>query len=289
MQISGKTTICGVIGDPIEHSLSPAMHNAAFQLLELDFIYVAFTVTKGRLRDALIGAKNLNIKGLNVTMPHKNAVTKYLDETESTARFVGAVNTILNDKGRLTGYNTDGLGALNALNKNGIDLEGKKLVLLGAGGAGRAIAFHAVQEVEKLVILNRTAQKAKDLAELLRRRYGRKITGKSLSARILKRELEDVDILVNATSVGMQPDRDHSLIDPSWLRSGMCVMDIVYRPKETKLEKDAKSVGARVISGVEMLLYQGASSFQIWTGHPAPVKTMRRAVLNELQKPSDHH
>jgi len=289
MEISGKTRVCGIIGDPVEHSLSPAMHNAAFQELNLDFVYVAFRVRKDELREAIAGAKSLDIKGLNVTMPHKNAVMKYLDEIEPTARSIGAVNTILNDKGRLIGYDTDGIGALKALKENGVSLDGKKLLLLGAGGAGKAIAFHAAQEVEELRILNRTTQKAKDLAKVLRKKFGKKIGGNSLSAKTIKKELEDADMLVNATSVGMYPKDDQSLIDPSWLRPSLCVMDIVYNPIETKLAKDAKFVGAKVVSGVEMLVYQGAASFKIWTNRPAPVKVMRKAILNKLSELGVHY
>jgi shikimate dehydrogenase len=289
MEISGKTRVCGIIGDPVEHSLSPAMHNAAFQELNLDFVYVAFRVRKDELKQAIVGAKSLDIRGLNVTMPHKSAVMKYLDEIDPTARLIGAVNTILNKKGRLTGYDTDGIGALKALKENGISLNGKKLLLLGAGGAGKAIAFHAAQEVEELKILNRTAQKAKDLAEVLRKKFGKKIDGNSLSAKTVRKELEDADIMVNATSVGMHPNDGQSLIDPSWLRSSICVMDIVYNPIETKLAKDAKSVGAKVVSGVEMLVYQGATSFEIWTDRPAPVKVMKQAVLNKLSELGVHH
>jgi len=289
MEISGRTRVCGIIGDPVEHSLSPAMHNAAFQELHLDFVYVAFRVRKDELREAILGAKSLDIKGLNVTMPHKNAVMKYLDEIDPTARSIGAVNTILNDEGRLRGYDTDGIGALKALKENGISLDGKKLLLLGAGGAGKAIAFHAAQEVEELKILNRTAQKAKDLAEVLRKNFGKKIGGNSLSAKTIKKELEDADIVVNATSVGMYPTDDQSLIDPSWLRPNLCVMDIVYNPIETKLAKDARFVGAKVVSGVEMLVHQGAASFEIWTNRPAPIKVMKQTILNKLSEVGVHH
>jgi len=289
MKISGKTRVYGIIGDLVEHTLSPAMHNAAFQELNLDFVYVAFRVRKDELREAIAGAKSLGIKGLNVTMPHKNAVMKYLDETDPTAISIGAVNTILNDKGRLIGYNTDGIGALKALKENGISLNGKKLLLIGAGGAGKAIALHVAQEVEELRILNRTTQKAKDLAEALCKKFGKKIEGNSLSAKTIRKELEDTDIVVNATSVGMHPNDDQSLFDPSWLRSDVCVMDIVYNPVETKLAKDAKSAGAKVVSGVEMLVYQGATSFEIWTDHPAPVKVMKQAVLSKFRESGVHH
>ena len=289
MEISGKTRVCGIIGDPVEHSLSPAMHNAAFQELNIDFVYVSFRVRKNELKEAIVGAKALDIRGLNVTMPHKNAIMKYLDEIDPTARSIGAVNTILNDKGRLVGYNTDGIGALKALKENGVSLDGKKLVLLGAGGAGKAIAFHAAQEMEELKIFNRTAQKAKDLAEVLRKKFGKKIDGNSLSAKTMKKELEDADIVVNATSVGMHPNDGQSLVDPSWLRPTLCVMDIVYNPIETKLAKDAKSVGAKVVSGVEMLVHQGAASFEIWTACPAPVKVMEQAILSKLSELGVHH
>lgn len=282
MEIPGRTKVCGIIGDPIEHSLSPVMHNAAFQELNLDFVYVAFRVKKNALRKAILGAISLDVHGLNVTMPHKNAVMKYLDKIDPTARLIGAVNTILNDEGRLIGYNTDGAGALRALKENGVGLEGKKLLLLGAGGAGKAIAFYVAQEVEKLKILNRTTPMAKELAQLLRKEFDKKIDGNSLSAEIVKDELEDADILINATSVGMHPDVNRSLVDPGWLRPDLCVMDIVYNPLETKLVKDARLMGAKVVPGIEMLVYQGASSFEIWTDHQAPVKVMKEAVLKKL-------
>jgi len=289
MKISGKTRVCGIIGDPVEHSLSPVMHNAAFEELNLDFVYVAFRVRREELREAIIGTRNLDFHGLNVTMPHKNAVMRHLDEIDSTTRSIGAVNTILNDEGRLVGYNTDGVGALKALKETGITPKGKKLLLLGAGGAGKAIAFHAAQEVEELVILNRTPQKAKKLAEVLRKDFNKKIDSNGLSIETIKEELRDTDILVNATSVGMHPKVDQSLVPPSLLRPDLCVMEIVYSPLETKLAKDAKAVGAKVASGIEMLVYQGAASFEIWTNHKAPVKAIKQAVLNKLSELGAHH
>jgi shikimate dehydrogenase len=289
MEISGKTKICGIIGDPVEHTLSPAMHNAAFNNLKLDFIYVAFRVKTNELENAMRGVRTLGIHGLNVTMPHKNLVIDCLDEIDPTAKFIAAVNTILNDNGKLIGFNTDGVGALKALKENGVDLNGKKLLLLGAGGAANAIAFHAAQEAEELVILNRTAEKAKKSAELLRRKLNKKIRANSLSASHIRGELRDSDILINATSVGMHPKVDQSPVRPEWLRPSLCVMDIVYNPIVTRLAKDAKSKGAKVISGIEMLIYQGAASFEIWTNHPAPIKTMRKAVLNKLSETGATH
>jgi len=289
MRISGRTRLCGIIGDPVEHSLSPVMHNTAFEELNLDLVYVAFRVRREELREAIIGARNLDVLGLNVTMPHKNAVLKQLDEIDSTARSIGAVNTILNDDGKLMGYNTDGVGALKALKENGITTKGKKLLLLGAGGTGKAIAFHVAHEVEELVILNRTPLKAKKLAEILRKESNKKIDGKGLSTETICEELKDTDVLINATSVGMHPDVCQTLVSPNLLKPNLCVMDIIYNPLETKLAKDAKAVGAKVVSGVEMLVYQGASSFEIWTNHPAPVKVMKQAVLNKLSELGAHH
>ena len=282
MAINGKTRVCAVIGDPVEHSLSPAMHNAAFQKLGLNLVYVAFKVTRNELKEAISGAKSLGLRGLNVTMPHKNAVIKYLDETDSTAEAIGAVNTILNEQGKLVGYNTDGKGAMIALQESGIYTEEKKMLLLGAGGAAKAIAFQAAQEAEELVILNRTPEKAEQLAELLRKKFGNKVKGRALSAEILKKELKTADILVNATPVGMHPHVNTSPIPSDLLRRDLCVMDIVYNPLETKLVEDAKAVGAKVVWGLDMLLYQGAVSFEIWTNCPAPVDVMKKAALSKL-------
>lgn len=272
----------------MEHSLSPVMQNAAFEALNLDFVYVALRVRREELRDAIIGVRSLNLFGLNVTLPHKNAILKYLDEIKPTARSVGAVNTILHDKGRLTGYNTDGIGAMNALKENGIPPNGKKLLLLGAGGAGKSIAFSAAQEVDELVILNRTHQKARELAKTLRQ-VNKNVKDNDLSNETLEEELKDTDILVNATSVGMHPNINTSPVPKSLLHPNLWVMDIIYAPLETQLAKDAKARGANLISGVEMLIYQGAASFEIWTKHPAPVTVMKRSVLDRISWLGVHH
>jgi shikimate dehydrogenase len=274
--------VCGVIGDPIEHTLSPVMHNAAFSHLKLDFVFLAFRVKAAELENAMRGMRGLGIHGLNVTMPHKNAVVKFLDELDPTVKFLGSVNTILNENGRLIGFDTDGVGALKALRENGVNPDGKRLLLLGAGGAAKAIAYSLAEEAEELCVLNRASEKAGELAELLSRTFGKKVLGGALSSSAVQRNLQDSDILINATSVGMYPNVGQSLVAPQWLKPDLCVMDIVYNPVETKLVKDAKAAGARVISGVEMLLYQGAASFEIWTGISAPVEVMRRAAMKRL-------
>jgi shikimate dehydrogenase len=282
MAISGKTHVCGVIGDPIEHTLSPAIQNAAFNHLKLDFVFLAFHVEAADLENAIRGMRGLGIHGLNVTMPHKSAVIACLDEVDSTVKFLGSANTILNRDGKLSGFSTDGVGALKALSENGVALSGKKVLLLGAGGAAKAIAFALVQEVGELAILNRSAENAEELAETLGNMFNRKVVGGGLSPSAIAENLRDSDVLVNATSAGMKPNLSQSLVEPQWLRSDLAVMDIVYNPVETKLAQDAKAAGAEVISGVEMLIYQGAASFEIWTGKSASIEVMRQAALNKL-------
>jgi shikimate dehydrogenase len=282
MDISGKTRVCGVIGDPIEHTLSPTIQNAAFNHLKLDFVFLAFRVKAADLKNAVNGIRSLGVHGLNVTMPHKSTVIGCLDEVDSTVKFLSSTNTILNRNGRLSGFSTDGVGALKSLRENGVGLSGKKVLLLGAGGAAKAIAFAFVQEVGELAILNRTSEKAEELAETLGQMCNCKVVGDALSPDAIAEHLRDSDVLVNATSAGMKPNLSQSLVAPEWLRSDLVLMDIVYNPVETKLAKDAKAAGAKVINGVEMLIYQGAASFEIWTGRSAPIGVMRKAALNKL-------
>ncbi len=284
MDISGKTRVCGVIGDPIEHTLSPIMYNAAFNSLNLDIAFLAFKVKPAEVGAAIAGMRALNILGLNVTMPHKKAVINYLDEVDQSARFLSAVNTIRNKSGRLFGFNTDGMGAVRALRENGADPRGKKVVLLGAGGAARAIAYMLAKEVDELVVLNRTVKQAEALAGLIKRARNKKVSAGALTPSVIQQSLSGTDILVNATSIGMKPNAGHSPVLPEWLKPNLAVMDIVYNPIETKLAKDAKAAGAKVVSGVEMLIYQGAASFEIWTGCKPPVEVMRESALNHLKK-----
>jgi shikimate dehydrogenase len=281
MEVSGKTRVCAVIGDPIEHTLSPSLHNAAFKHLNLDFVFLAFRVTPDHLENAIRGVRALGVRGLNVTMPHKNAVTEFLDEADSAVKFLGAANTILNQGGRLRGFNTDGVGALRALKQNGVELVGKKVLLLGAGGAAKAIAFSLVKEVDELSILNRDVAKARELVSVLEP-CGKNVKGDELTLAQIATALQDADVLINATSAGMSPNVHESLIRPEWLSPKLCVMDIVYNPVETKLIRDAKAAGAKVVSGIEMLLYQGAASFEIWMSVPAPVEVMKEALLGKL-------
>jgi shikimate dehydrogenase len=260
------------------------MHNAAFKALKLDFAFLVFKVKVADVEKAVSGMRALGIHGLNVTMPHKSAVINYLDEVDQAAKAIGSVNTILNKDGRLFGFNTDGVGALQALRENGVEPRGKKVLLLGAGGAARAIAYTLAREADELVILNRTAKQAAELANLLKQTFDRKVVADALSPNAIKDTLQDSDVLINATSVGMKPNANQTPVAFEWLRPDLAVMDIVYNPVETKLAKDAKAAGAKVVSGFEMLIYQGAASFEIWTGHSAPVEVMRHAAFNHLLK-----
>jgi shikimate dehydrogenase len=284
LAISGKTRVCAVIGDPIEHSLSPAIQNAAFGALGLDFVYAAFSVKSSEVGDAVSGMRALGIVGLNVTMPHKETVIAHLDKIDETAKFLNSVNTIHNKDGKLYGYSTDGVGALRALRENGADPRGKRVLLLGAGAAARAVAYSLVQETDELVLLNRTVSEAKKLADSLKKKFNKKIITDSLLSNVIKEKIVDSDILLNTTSVGMKPNVSQSLIAPSSLKADLTVMDIVYNPVETKLALDANAAGAKVVSGVEMLIYQGAESFEIWTGKKAPVQVMRKAALEQLKR-----
>jgi len=260
------------------------MHNAAFEALKLDYVFLAFKVKPAEVGNAISGMRALTIHGLNVTMPHKSTVINYLDEIDQASKTIGSVNTILNKAGRLFGFNTDGIGALKALRENGVEPRGKKVLLLGAGGAARAIAYTLAQEADELVILNRTAKPATELTNLLKKAFNKKVIANALTPGTIKDNLVDSDVLINATSVGMKPNANQTPVAPEWLKADLAVMDIVYSPVETKLAKDAKAVGAKVVSGVEMLIYQGAASFEIWTSGKAPVEVMRKAALNHLLK-----
>jgi shikimate dehydrogenase len=284
MEIGTDTRVYALIGDPIEHSLSPLMQNLAFRLLGLDCVYLAFRVKAEELGWAIKGIRALGVSGFNVTVPHKVAVIPLLDEVDHSASDVGAVNTVTNRGGRLVGHNTDGSGALAALSDEGVDLKGKKVVILGAGGAARAIAFATAHTAGSLVIMNRTTSKAEELSTDLKKRYRNLIEARKLSHETLSEELVDAEVLINATSVGMSPRTEESLVNRHMIRPKTTVFDIVYNPLETKLISEAKAAGAKTIGGAKMLVYQGALSFEIWTGIKAPVDEMLKAVIRRLKE-----
>ena len=281
--ITGKTKVCGIIGDPIEHSMSPVMHNAVFQVLGLDYVYLPFHVRREELPGAIAGIRALNVVGLNVTIPHKEAVILLLDKLEPLAEKMGAVNTIVNEGGLLTGHNTDAPGFMQALRAKGIDPEGKSILILGAGGASKGISFILAEAGANLVILNRTVTRAEELASQIAQYYHRRPEALTLSEENLARGLDGADILVNTTSVGMVPYVNQTPMPANLLNPNLVVCDIVYNPLETRLLKEAKAAGARTIDGLDMLVWQGALAFEKWTGQKAPFEIMKQAAVKALR------
>jgi shikimate dehydrogenase len=284
--ITGTTSVCGVIGDPIEHTMSPTMHNAAYRAAGLDFVYTAFHVAAGDLGRAIGGMRGLAIRGLNVTIPHKVAVMEYLDKLDPLAEKIGAVNTISNDSGVLTGFNTDALGALRALAENGIEISDKKIVVLGAGGASRAVSLALADGGGKLTILNRREELdwAEALAARLTGLFGGEIPALEMTESNLAAALDGADLLVNTTSLGMSPQPERTPVSAGLLRGDLAVFDIVYNPLRTRLLTEAEAAGAKTVSGIEMLAWQGALAFEKWTGKPAPARLMRDEAVAWMGK-----
>ena len=279
--ITGKTNIVGLIGDPVGHSMSPPMHNAAFEYLGLDFAYVPFNVKITALDEAIKGASALGIKGLNVTIPHKIKVLEFLDVIDNPAELIGAVNTIKFDSGKITGYNTDGIGAVRALEEV-VQVKDKKVLMVGAGGAARAVAFQLILSgIESITIINRTPEKALKLKNEIESKIDSNIFYGNLE--ILEKEISKADILINTTPIGMYPHiNDTPLANASMMHSDLVVNDLVYNPMDTVLLKEAEKAEAKTVSGLKMLLYQGAEAFKIWTGKEAPVDVMEKIVLDLL-------
>ena len=279
MDINAHTQFCGVIGNPVEHSLSPAIHNAAFQKLGLNFVYLAFRVEA--IGEAIKGLRALgNFRGASVTIPHKVAAVPFLDSVEPTARHIGAINTIVAEGGTLTGHNTDAIGALRALREGGVELKGRQVVMLGSGGAARAIAFALGTEtgIERLTLLGIDSQERTALARDLQSKTGMTVQESLLDEGALRKILPDSHVLIHCTPMGMSPKVNETAVPAALLHTGLTVMDIVYNPRDTQLLKDAKARGCRTIPGLEMFLHQAAAQFELWTHHAAPADVMR-AVL----------
>ncbi|THJ12339.1 MAG: shikimate dehydrogenase [Nitrospira sp. CG24C] len=279
MDINAHTQLCGLIGNPVEHSLSPAIHNAAFQKLGLNFVYLAFRVEA--IGDAIKGLRALgNFRGASVTIPHKVAAVPFLDSVEPTASHIGAINTIVAAGGVLTGYNTDATGALRALRESGVALNGRQVVMLGSGGAARAIAFALGAEtgIDHLTILGIDEQERAVLVRDLRSKTGMAVQESLLDEGMLRKVLPDTHVLIHCTPIGMSPKVHQTSVPATLLHPGLTVMDIVYNPRDTQLLKDAKAAGCRVIPGLEMFLYQAAAQFELWTNQAAPVDVMRKVL-----------
>jgi len=283
--ISGKTKICALIGDPVEHTMSPAIHNAAFSEMGLNYAYVAFRVKAEEVPAAIAGMKALNMRGLSVTMPHKVAVVPLLDRLDPLAEKIGAINTIVNDDGILTGYNTDATGFLQAMLERGIEPKGKNIAVMGAGGASRAVSFILADRGAELVILNRLEEFdwAVELASKISQSFGKNVEALELNRDNLAKTLEKTDILVNATSVGMSPDIDKTPVPSELLKPDLTVYDIIYNPVKTRLLKDAEAAGATIISGVDMLVWQGVQAFEKWTGLKPPFDIMKAEAMKLLE------
>lgn len=285
--VSGSTRICGVIGDPVAHTISPAMHNAAFTAIGVDYIYLPFRVSQDGLRRAIAGMRALNIRGLNVTVPHKEAVLPLLDELDPLAEKIGAVNVIVNNEGMLKGYNTDAHGFLKSMESRGIELAGKSVVIIGAGGASRAICFALAGKVTRIMLLNRTFSRAASLARAVSATTGQVIEAGRLNRRELSQSLLEARLLVNATSIGMSPGNGESPVTANLLFPGLTVVDIVYNPDRTRLLLEAERAGAATVGGLGMLANQGALAFEIWTGRRAPLDIMSEAATRALERHED--
>lgn len=279
--ITGKTRLTGLLGSPVAHSISPLMHNEAFRLLNLDYAYLCFDVREDNLADAVKSLVFLNARGFNCTMPVKVRMCELADHLSLAASMMGSVNTVVIENGVLTGHNTDGAGYMASIKEVGIDIAGKKMTLLGAGGAATAVAVQAALDgVSELSIFNRRGrswQRAQQLADTICKKTNCRASLYDLAdTSALRSQLADSCLLTNATSVGMAPDTDASPIaDLSVLHEGLIVSDIIYNPRRTKLLNDAQARGCRTFNGLYMLLYQGAAAFRLWTGQEMPVQEIK--------------
>ncbi len=281
--ISTATRLCAVIGNPVAHSLSPLLHNAAFNALGLDFVYVAFRVEN--LKNAIAGMRALeNFRGLSVTIPHKIEIIDYLDEVAGIDRAIGSVNTVINENGKLYGCGTDGPGAMKALQDAGVPLAGANILMLGAGGAARAVAFTLAgwAQPERLVILDINKPLLDCLIADLQTGTDTVVEGGLLDPAMIAARVAAADLIINCTPVGMHPHEGNTLVPAGLFRPGQSVFDIVYNPLETRLIADARSRGCRVVSGVEMFINQAVLQFEKFTGAVAPQEIMRRVVMERL-------
>ena len=280
--IGARTNILCVIGHPIEHSMSPVMHNAALNDLSLDYVYLAFDIHPKDLEKAILGYKKSNIKGFNVTIPHKEEIIQYLDELDPLSKQIGAVNTVKNEGGVLLGRNTDAFGAKQALLDARFKIEGKKALILGAGGAARAISFALSEEIDEIFISNRTEERAIKLAKELQDTTKIKATGNDMSEKTLRTLASSVDIIINTTPIGMYPKVDISPISKDLLNENLFIFDIIYNPLQTQLLKEAKEIGSKTLNGLDMFINQGALAFEWWTGKKPNVKLMKEKIIEQL-------
>lgn len=291
MDITGKTKLTGLIGSPVAHSISPQMHNEAFRQLGLDYIYLAFDISDDDLKTAVEGLKAIGICGFNITMPHKTRMLEYVDELTDAARIAGACNTVIAKNGRFIGHTTDGIGFMQSVKDAGHDIIGQKMTLLGAGGAATAICTQAALDgVSEIDIFRRYRPDAFSETE----RFAASVRSNTdcnvnvydiADTGCLKDSLESSRILVNATNVGMAPRVDACPIpDSSLLHPELIVSDIIYNPRKTRLYQMAEQIGCPTFNGMYMLLFQGAASFECWTGHKMPVEIVRQKYFQPQEE-----
>lgn len=279
--ITGHTILTGLLGSPVSHSISPLMHNDSFKLLNLDYVYLCFDVDTTTLKTAVDGLKVMGVRGFNCTMPDKNLMCELADKLSPAAQMIGAVNTVVNDNGILTGHNTDGIGYMKAVKDAGHDIIGKNMTLLGAGGAATAICVQAaldgVSSINVFSIKDQFFNRAQNLVDKINSNTKCKAALYELDDKsILNKSIEYSHILTNATSVGMAPNTDNCIIkDENVFRPELIVSDVIYNPRETKLINMAKSHGCKTFNGLYMLLYQGAEAFKLWTGKDMPVEQIK--------------
>jgi shikimate dehydrogenase len=270
IQISGRTKITGLFGYPVEHTLSPAMHNAAFTELGLDYCYVPFLVHPDYLEYAVKAIKSLNLSGVNVTVPHKEKVMPFLDEINEEASFIGAVNTIVNSGGKLTGYNTDGRGFIQSLSEVGISIEDKNILIIGAGGASKAISYYLSQKAKTLYLYDIDKYKVEKLVQDLNNIFNNVYIIENISS------VGRFHIIINATPLGLKKE-DPLPFDTTLLRTEQTVCDVIY--KKTRLLEEASKKGCVTIDGLGMLLWQGVFAFELWTGKKPQIEVMRNALM----------
>ena len=284
IMINGTTKLTGVIGNPIEHSLSPVMHNNAFNELNMDYVYTAFHVLPENLKNVINSCKTLNIKGINVTIPYKTDIIQYLDEIDPIAEKINAVNTISFKNGIAKGYNTDGIGAIRSIESH-IQLKNKNILVLGSGGASKAITFTLTNEdIDSLIIANRSKNNAINLINNLKNKTSfENITFQEINN--TNEIIDNVDIIINTTPIGMYPkDNVKPAIETDKIDHNHVVMDIIYNPLDTILLKEAKKNGSQIIHGTEMLINQGIESFKIFTGTTPSFESFEKPLLKKLQK-----
>ncbi len=280
--ITSSTGLICLIGDPVAHSISPLIHNKALSSVGLDLIYMAFKVPRESLEQAVMGLKAIGVMGFNITIPHKVAVTKYLDLLDYFAGKIQSVNTVVNENGTLIGYNTDGIGVIKALRRENVSINGKIVSVIGAGGSGRAVSLAiAMEKPKKLYIINRTFKKALELANILKKEFSFEIKALRLEKSYMEPALTETDLLINCTSLGMHPNKS-TPVPSDLLRERMVVLDLVYTPPLTPLLRAARDKGARIVKGVEVLVEQAAESFELWTGVKAPLSLMRQVAYSSV-------